>query len=296
MNTRLRAVLAHLLLPFAVVANLATYAAAAAYGWPVEVIVAAMAVATFAVGWRLEAVLPFRDDWRRDHADTRTDRWSAGIIVLVADPVLKALFAIALPLLASLLPFSASTSINALPLWSQVVLATLLIEFGKYWSHRLHHALPWLWCLHAHHHASERLYTLNGLRFHPFNYAINLTVSVLPALLLGFDAQVILGYLAFSYPVVLLQHANLDLRAGWLDRMLSTNVAHRWHHSTLPDEANRNYGNALLIWDHVFGTFHPSSDGRMPERIGLFANSRSPGPGYLAQLWWCKRPRVPAGA
>lgn len=296
MNARWRTALGYLLLPLALFANLAMYALAVGRGWPLELSVAGMAMATFAIGWRLEAVLPFRAAWRRDHGDARTDRWSAGFIVLVADPVLKAAFALVVPAMASLVPVIATGGLRTLPLWLQVVLATLLIELGKYWSHRLHHALPWLWCLHAHHHASERLYALNGLRFHPLNHAINLAASVLPAMLAGFDARAILGYLAFSYPIVLLQHANLDLRGGWLDRLLSTNVAHRWHHSTQPGEANRNYGNALLVWDHLFGTFHPSASGRSPARIGLFASSRSPGSGYLAQLWWCRRPRDPAGA
>lgn len=296
MSTRWRTALAYLLLPVALSANLGAYALGVERGWPLELVVAGMAMATFAIGWRLEAALPFRAAWRHDHGDARTDRWSAGIIVLLADPALKAAFALAVPLLAGQLPIAAVGDIDTLPLWLQVVLATLLIEFGKYWSHRLHHALPWLWCLHAHHHASERLYALNGLRFHPLNHAINLAASVLPAMLVGFDARAILGYLAFSYPIVLLQHANLDLRGGWLHRVLSTNVAHRWHHSTQPGEANRNYGNALLVWDHLFGTFHSSASGRSPARIGLFARSRSPGPGYLAQLWWCRRPREPAGA
>lgn len=296
MNAPWRAALSHLLLPITLLANLTAYALAVGRGWPLELSVACMALVTFAIGWRLETVLPFRDEWRHDHNDTHTDRWSAGVIVLIADPILKAALALLVPVLANLAPFVVTHRIELLPLWLQVVLVTLLIEFGKYWSHRLHHTLPWLWCLHAHHHASERLYALNGLRFHPLNHAMNLVLSVLPAMLIGFGAPAVLGYLAFSYPIMLLQHANLDMRIGWLDSVLSTNSAHRWHHSIMPGQGNRNYGNALLLWDHVFGTFHRAMTGHAPERIGLFAGSRSPGPGYLTQLWWCRRPRDRARA
>ena len=35
---------------------------------------------------------------------------------------------------------------------------------------------------------------------------------------------------------------------------------HRWHHNLKSEIANHNYGNNLIIWDHVFKTFYWPKD------------------------------------
>lgn len=147
-------------------------------------------------------------------------------------------------------------------------------------------ALVSRWLLHALHHGSERLYALNNFRFHPLNYVLNFALGVFPLMLLGVPSKVLLGYLALSQPVLMLQHANLDLRSGWLNYVFSTNELHRWHHSAARDEANSNYGNALILWDLVFGTFRYRPAENAPRRIGLFATSGDypARASYLAQL------------
>ena len=51
---------------------------------------------------------------------------------------------------------------------------------------------------------------------------------------------------------------------------------HRWHHSTNLDEGNRNYGQNLLLWDQLFGTYIAQpAHGHDRMKIGL-ANYRAP--------------------
>jgi len=97
-------------------------------------------------------------------------------------------------------------------------------------------------------------------------------------LLLGVPPDVLLGAVALTQPVVMLQHLNVHTRSGWLNYLFSTNELHRWHHSAEPREANSNFGSALVLWDQVFGTFrhHPEAQ---PARIGLFGD----GSGYPAK-------------
>jgi sterol desaturase/sphingolipid hydroxylase (fatty acid hydroxylase superfamily) len=266
-------------------ASLLAYVAALQTGAPVDLVVSIASALTLAVAWLLERRLPWRADWQRSRGDVATDLASAGVIVGVADPLLKTLA----PMVVVALHAGLGSWAPALdlPLWIEIPALLLMIEFGKYWAHRLHHALPPLWWLHAMHHSSERLYALNGLRFHPLNHALNFAMAVLPAMALGFSPTAILGYLAITQPIVLLQHANIDLRHGWLNRIFSTPEVHRWHHATRPQDANRNFGNALLLWDHVFGTFRPAEGFGRATRIGLFAASKASYPasaGYLAQL------------
>ena len=42
---------------------------------------------------------------------------------------------------------------------------------------------------------------------------------------------------------------------GLLNYIISGPELHRWHHSNQIEESNTNYGNNLIIWDLVFGTW-----------------------------------------
>lgn len=246
---------------------------------------------TIATAFIIERVLPYREQWTQNHGDVATDLVSAGIIVGLADPLLKAFAPVVV--IAFYSGLGVTPLISGFPLWIEILFVLVVVEFGKYWAHRLHHKVSALWWLHAMHHSSERLYFLNGLRFHPANYMINFLIAVLPVMLLGVSAGAMLGYLAITQPIVLIQHANIDLRHGWLNKWISTPEVHRWHHSTTPDEANRNYGNALLIWDHVFGTYKAAEGFAEDKQIGLFESSRVSYPGrsgYLTQLLSMFRP------
>lgn len=242
--------------------------------------------------WVLEKKLPYRRDWQVNQGDLATDITSAGVIVGLAEPAVKALAPLALAALYANTSFAPSAA-EALPLWLEIPLVLLLVEFGKYWAHRLHHHWAPLWWLHAMHHSSQRLYVLNGLRFHPLNYLLNFSIAVFPVMALGFSPAALLGYLAITQPIVLLQHANIQVQHGWLNWIFSTPEAHRWHHSTKPEEANRNFGNALLIWDHAFGTFKSPEGFKDAKAVGLFDSSKAQYPGagsYVAQLLSMLRP------
>lgn len=280
--------LSRYLLGATVLGNLALFFLARRYGWNLELTVLLGALASFVAASGLERVLPHNRRWSGNGADTAVDAASAVVVVAIIDPLLK--FAGPVVAVAVWQSFDMSTPLSGwlaaqafVPQWLAVV---ALSELGRYWAHRWHHTHAWLWKLHALHHSSERLYALNNFRFHPLNYLHNFLLGVFPLMLLGVPADVMLGYLALSQPVLMLQHANLDLRSGWLNYVFSTNEVHRWHHSTVPDEANRNYGYALVLWDHVFRTFRYLPARNAPRRIGLFAESGSypVRGGYLVQL------------
>ena len=274
-----------------VTVSLLMFAAAWQMHVNLEIAVFVSSLSTLALVWWLERKVPYRSSWNKSHGDLVTDSASAGVLIAFIDPLLKAIAPLAL------MALYASISTNPLliewPLWLQIIVVLLLVEFGKYWAHRLHHASAPLWWLHAMHHSSERLYFLNGMRYHPLNYLINFAVSVFPVILIGFSPEAVLGYLAITQPVVLLQHANIDLRHGVLNKVFSTPEVHRWHHSTIPSEANRNFGNALLIWDHVFDTFKSEAGFDETKTIGLFLLSKSHYPStrpYVVQLLSMFRP------
>ncbi|MCX7041234.1 MAG: sterol desaturase family protein [Gammaproteobacteria bacterium] len=268
-----------------VVMSLLLYGMAWKTGVQLEFVILASSILTLIVAWVLERKLPYRRQWNANQGDLATDLTSAAVLAGFIEP----LFKIAAPLgvIALYAGFGAKPLLAEWALWHQILFVVLVVEFGKYWSHRLHHEFAPLWWLHALHHSSERMYFLNGLRFHPLNYSINFTLAVFPVMLLGVAPEAILAYLAITQPVVLVQHANIDLRHGWLNRVFSTPEVHRWHHSTQAHEADRNFGNAFLLWDHVFGTFKGAEGFSENKAVGLFASPGSTYPGasgYFSQL------------
>jgi sterol desaturase/sphingolipid hydroxylase (fatty acid hydroxylase superfamily) len=169
------------------------------------------------------------------------------------------------------------------PLWAQLGLALLVGELFQYWVHRLQHETDCLWRFHAVHHSALRLYWLNAARFHPLDLALNSLVAFVPLLALGAGPEVFVLHALFTAVHGVFQHCNLDVRAGPLNWILSMAELHRWHHSTLVAEANRNYGQELIVWDIVFGTRFLPRDREPPERIGIADLPRFP-TRYLAHL------------
>ena len=281
--------LSRYLLVLVTVASFGAFVGVQQAGGPLELVVLLASAGTLLAASVLEHHWPYRAAWNQPQGDRATDWASAATLVAVVEPLLKLLGTLALVAVyghGDAGAASTSAWLQGLPFALQVILATLLIELGKYGAHWLHHTLAPLWWLHAMHHGSERLYALNNLRFHPLNHAINFALSMLPAMLLGFSAESILCYLAISQPVLMLQHANLGLRSGWANYLFSTNELHRWHHSTDSAEGDTNFGSAFVLWDQVFGTYRYTPAGNDPAQVGLFASSaRYPArAGYWVQL------------
>jgi sterol desaturase/sphingolipid hydroxylase (fatty acid hydroxylase superfamily) len=91
---------------------------------------------------------------------------------------------------------------------------------------------------------------------------------VIPFILLGTNIETISMYLVFNTLHGLFQHSNIGIRLGVLNYIFSMSELHRWHHSKKIDESDRNFGNNLIIWDIVFGTFFYPKD-RKVTKIGL---------------------------
>lgn len=260
------------------VSSVGSFAVALHMDWNLEVAIVIPSILILLATAAMERFLPYRPDWAFTREDLRTDAVSATLLFGLVDPLMKWVLPIALLALLGHGIGNAGAGFwpEDWPIAVQVLVAALIAEFTAYWSHRLHHRLPALWWLHALHHGSERLYWLNNFRIHPLNYAINYVLGFAPLLLIGTPSDVVLGYLALTYPVLMLQHANLPLRSGWLNYVFSTNEVHRWHHADNAQDGDRNFGRALVFWDMVFGTYHNRAQGNDPAAVGLYRPSSYP--------------------
>lgn len=212
--------------------------------------------------WMWEMLLPYRNQWNKNDQDMATD----GIHIAAALLVTK----IAKPLYILLL-FPAVTwlgqKLGTDNLWphswhwsAQLLLVLVLAEFGRYWVHRAAHSFLPLWNFHAVHHSPNRLYWLNAGRFHPVEKFYLQLPELLPFIFLGPSEEILMLYLVVNGLHGFFQHCNIQTRIGWLNYIFSMTELHRWHHSKVINESDNNFGNILILWDIVFGTFYWPKD------------------------------------
>lgn len=226
-------------------------------------------VMTAAVVTALERAMPYRRDWQPPASDVATDLGFMVTVQLAWPPLVSLLFMLAIvePARALALPVQ-SWWPHGLPIWAQAVLMVLTVDLFRYWLHRFAHENDTLWRLHSVHHSVEQLYWLNTARFHPIEKALQMLLDSVPFLLMGVRAEVLsLYYLSYATNGFF-QHCNIDLRYGLLNYVVGSAETHRWHHSRVPREANANYGNTVIVWDLVFGTWFLPND-RQVSDLGL---------------------------
>ena len=150
-----------------------------------------------------------------------------------------------------------------LPFAAQVILALVVIDFFLYAVHRRSHENNFLWRFHALHHSSEQLYWLNGEKRHPLHQIMEGLPGITVVMLLGAPAPAVVAALAILALNMMLQHGNVDYRAGILRRVFSVAELHRWHHLRDAERSKVNFGAWLVVWDMIFGTYRNPAAGRV---------------------------------
>jgi alkylglycerol monooxygenase len=138
--------------------------------------------------------------------------------------------------------------------WWQWLVLFVFTDFIWYWYHRLGHEVNVLWAAHVVHHQSE-----------DFNYSVSARITVFQSMarglfwcllpLLGFapSATFVMLLIHGAYPFF--THTQLIGKLGFLEYILVTPSHHRVHHSSNPEYLDKNYGDVLIVWDKLFGTF-----------------------------------------
>lgn len=155
----------------------------------------------------------------------------------------------------------------ALVMLAAIAAQTLVL----YWVHRASHAFAPLWRIHRVHHADTALDLSTALRHHPIETLLiaPLHYGVVIALGLPLWAALLTDFVLFAGS--LFKHLDIAVPQP-LERALGTVLAtptlHRYHHSERAEETDTNFGNTLIVWDRLFGTFHRAAP-QGPARIGL---------------------------
>ncbi len=231
-----------------------------------------------AISFSAERWLPYEPQWNRDHGDRGRDL-AHGVI----NEVFNTLAIASIPLLALLLPTQGAWPWQW-PFWTQVLLAIVVADLGITLAHWLSHRWPLLWRLHAVHHSVTRMYGFNGLMKHPLHQAVEALAGTTPLLLLGMPVTVA-AVLAFAIAIqLLLQHGNVDMRPGVLNRVFAWAPLHRFHHLKYGRAGDVNFGLFFTLWDRLLGTAFDGRGYRL-KSSDLGIGSRPDYPvSYLAQM------------
>jgi alkylglycerol monooxygenase len=151
--------------------------------------------------------------------------------------------------------------IDNLPMnWFTYLLLFLGVDFIFYWVHRWGHHINIMWAAHSPHHSAEEM-----------NFFVALRASVtqrlfsffffFPLTIIGFkptDIYMITGIHLFQ---AFLHHTELIKKLWWgIEAIFTTPSHHRVHHGVNFRYLDKNFGEFLIVWDRIFGTFEEESE------------------------------------
>ncbi len=213
----------------------------------------AVGLGTLAFVQLLELVFERHEGWRINGRELLTDvfyvAFGYGVIGFLSDTLvngplseLKEAWGIGTPWLA--------TS----PFLVQVLVVMFVFEFGQYWMHRAMHNWTPLWLTHAPHHHITQLNAMKGFIGNPIElFLISLGITAL------LDVNLNALFAAITAGGAIATYAHANVRADppiWYGYFFTTIRNHSLHHTALSYEDTRcNYGNSVIFWDRVFGTY-----------------------------------------
>lgn len=218
-------------------------------GWPTLAVL--LGVMTFIQG--MELVNERHEGWRITGEELRTDIFYMILVIFVIGALVEITVDSPLASLKQSLGI-ATPFLMELPYLVQVLMIMLIFEFGQYWMHRFMHNSDILWSTHAPHHHVTQLNALKGFIGNPIElFLIGLSVIAL------FDFSPNAYPAAFLSLGAIAQYAHANIKSNppiWFSFFFTTIRHHSLHHTALSYEDTRcNYGNSVILWDRVFGTF-----------------------------------------
>lgn len=235
--------------------------------------------------WGLEILFP----WRKGQSIFRKDFWLDGfymffnffifaIVVSGAYKVLEILFG-KLGITAKSL---AVVDLTAWPVWLQLFIFFIVLDFVQWFTHVMLHRFPVLWRFHQVHHSVKEMGFAAHLRYHWMENILYKPLKTFGVMLLGgFEPEqaFIVHFVAIA--IGHLNHANVKITYGPLKYIFNNPVMHLYHHSYVLPKGSYgiNFGISLSLWDYLFKTNY------IPEDSGTIALGY-PGDEHMPKGFW----------
>ena len=171
---------------------------------------------------------------------------------------------------------------SLIPIWMMWILAFVLIDLVFYFYHRVSHRSRVLLGVHMSHHSSEEM-----------NFAVSFRqawlgpISKIPFFIflpiVGIDPTIIAiaGVISTLWGIV--GHTQIIKNLGPFEYIFNTPSHHRVHHGSNKQYIDKNYGNLLIVWDRMFGTFEPEKES---VKYGLVKNVKTFNPIKITFMEW----------
>lgn len=157
--------------------------------------------------------------------------------------------------------------------WFAIAISVIFLDSVIYFQHVLFHGVPALWRLHRVHHTDLDYDVTTGARFHPIEIILSMLIKLAVVIAIGAPPVAVLLFEIILNGTAMFNHSNVRLPIA-IDQVLRgiivTPDMHRVHHSVEDHEANSNFGFALSVWDHAFGTYLAQPEkGHLDMEIGI---------------------------
>ena len=171
---------------------------------------------------------------------------------------------------------------DLLPIWAVWLATFVMIDFVYYWYHRFSHRVRFMWAVHMNHHSSEEMNFTVSLRQAWFGPITKVPFFIFMPLV-GFDPIItaVAGVASTLWGVI--GHTQWIRRLGIFEYIFVTPSSHRVHHGSNECYIDRNYGNLLIIWDRLFGTFAEEIE---PVKFGIRDNVKTYNPIKITFMFW----------
>ncbi|WP_097044853.1 sterol desaturase family protein [Flagellimonas pacifica] len=235
--------------------------------------------------WGLEIFFP----WRKQQSIFRKDFWLDGfymffnffVFAIVISGFYKVL-ALSLGKIGITAKSLAVIDFSTWPIWAQLLVFFVILDFVQWITHILLHKLPFLWRFHQVHHSVKEMGFAAHLRYHWMENVLYKPLKTFGVMLLGgFEPEQ--AYIVHFAAITIghLNHANIKLTYGPLKYVFNNPVMHLYHHSyELPKGSyGVNFGISLSLWDYIFKTNY------VPEDSGTIALGY-PGDQSMPKSFW----------
>ena len=240
------------------------------------------------VVWLMEILFP----WRKNQSVFRKDFWLDGFYMFfnffVFSIAISGVYKVLGVVFKNLGITSKSLALidgSEWPMWVQLIVFFIVLDFVQWFTHILLHKYPLLWQFHKVHHSVKEMGFAAHLRYHWMENIFYKPLKTFGVMLLGgFEPEQAYIVHFFAISIGHFNHANIKISWGILKYVLNNPVMHLYHHSyELP--AGRfgvNFGISLSLWDYIFKTSYvPEDSGTI--LLGFPGDEKLPS-GFFGQL------------
>lgn len=223
-------------------------------------------IAISLLAWALEIIFP----WRKEQSIFRKDFWLDAFYMFfnffMFSIAISGFYKLLEVLFTDIGISSKSLSVidlSSLPMWAQLLLFFIVLDFVQWFTHVLLHKYSFLWKFHKVHHSVKEMGFAAHLRYHWMENILYKPLKVFGVMILGgFEPEQ--AYIVHFAAITIghLNHSNVKITWGPLKYIFNNPVMHLYHHAfALPEGSyGVNFGISLSLWDYIFKTNYVPED------------------------------------